>query len=423
MAEMTSRERVAKAVRHEEPDRVPLDSAGCSSTTIAAVPYAGLKRLLGVNEGPVAVYDVIQQLACPAQWYLDRFEVDVVDATREFSEDTTGWKDWELSDGTWTKIPPWVKGLEKQDGSWVVRDEEGTILGKMPPAPANHFFDQTYWPMADVDPEEYDNLDKYMPKMLWTVMARNPGPLARSPEYPELLRRATKKLYEETDYAIMLNTGLALFETTWFLRGVDNVLMDLIADRENLERLLDRILERNLASLERLLNACGEYIQVIKLNDDMGMQNGLMVSHQLYQEVFKPRQKEMFDFIKQKQPGVFIWLHSCGSVYEIIPDLIEIGLDILNPVQTTAANMEPERLKREFGKDITFWGGGVDTQKVLPFGTPEEIDADVQEKIRTFAPGGGFVFTQSHNIAPGVPPENVLAMFEAFKRYRDYPIG
>ena len=421
-AEMNSRERVLKALRHEEPDRVPLDSAGCSATTIAAVPYAGLKRLLGIQGGTVAVYDMLQQLACPEQWYLDRFEVDVADATRGFSEDTTGWQDWELSDGTISKIPPWVKGIEKRDGGWIVRGEEGNILGRMPSAPANHFFDQTYWPLADVDPEEYDRADEYMTKTLWAALARHPGPLARTPEYPELLRNATKKLYEETDYAVMLNSGLSLFETTWFLRGIDNVLMDVIADRKNLERLLDRILEMNLAALDRLLDACGKYIQVIKVNDDMGMQDGLLMSRDLYLEVLNPRQKVMFEFIKKKQPDIFIWLHSCGSVYEIIGDLIDIGLDIINPVQTSAANMEPERLKREFGRDITFWGGGVDTQRVLPFGTPDEVAADVKEKVRVFAPGGGFVFTQSHNIAPGVPPENVLAMFEAFKEHRGYPV-
>ena len=420
---MNSRERVLKALRHEEPDRVPLDSAGCSSTTIGAVPYAGLKRLLGVKGGDIAVYDPTQQLACPEQWYLDRFEVDVVDATRSFSEDTTDWQDWELSDGTPAKIPPWVKGLEKENGGWVIRDADGTVLGRMPSAPANHFFDQAYWPMADVGPEEYDRLDRYMPKSLWTAMARHPGPLAQAAEYPEQLRKATKKLYEETDYAIMLNSGLSLFETTWFLRGIDKALMDLISDRKNLERLLDRILEMNLAALERLLDACGEYIQVVKVNDDMGMQDGLLMSRDLYLEVLNPRQKVMFEFIKKKQPGIFIWLHSCGAVSEIIGDLIDIGLDILNPVQTSAVNMEPERLKREFGKDITFWGGGVDTQQALPFGTPDEVAADVKEKISAFAPGGGFVFTQSHNIAPGVPPENVLAMFEAFKEHRDYPVG
>ena len=417
---MNSRERVLKALRHEEPDRVPLDSAGCSATTIAAVPYAGLKRLLGVEGGTVAVYDMLQQLACPEQWYLDRFEVDLIDATREFSLDTSEWQDWELSDGSMSKIPPWIKGLERENGGWVYRHEDGTILGRMPPPPGDHFFDQAHWPMADVGVEEYDRPERYMTRMLWTAMARHPGPLVREPAYPDLLRKVTKKLYEETDYAVVLNTGVSLFETAQFLRRTDNVLMDLIADRKNLERLLDRILDMNLAALERMLDACGPYIHVVKVNDDWGMQDGLLISQQMFREVFKPRHKVMYDFIKQKQPDAFIFLHSCGSVYDVLGDLIDIGLDIINPVQTSAAKMEPERLKRDFGKDITFWGGGLDTQQVLPFGTPQEVKADVKRKIDALAPGGGFVFTQSHNIAPGVPPENVLAMFEAFKEHRDY---
>ncbi|MBM3956768.1 MAG: methyltransferase [Gemmatimonadetes bacterium] len=420
MAQMTPRERVLKALRHQEPDRVPLDSAGCSATTIAAEPYAKLKRLLGITGGPFIVYDVLQQLACPEQWYLDRFEVDVIDATREFSLDTSQWQDWEISDGSIAKIPPWIRNLEREDGGWVFRAADGTILGRMPAA--RHFFDQVHWPLADAGVEEYDHPERYMPDMLWAAMARHPGPLARDPAYPDLLRKATKKLYETTDYAVMLNTGLSIFETAQFLRRTDNVLMDLLTDRKNLERLLDRILEMNLAALDRLLTASGPYIHIVKVNDDWGMQEGLLISRELFRRVFKPRHRIMYDFIKQKQPGVFIFLHSCGSIYEVLGDLIDIGLDIINPVQTSAANMEPERLKREFSRHLTFWGGGVDTQRVLPFGTPEEVEADVARKMRAFAPGGGFVFTQSHNIAPGVPPQNVLAMFEAFEKHRDYPV-
>lgn len=417
---MNSRERVLKALRHEEPDRVPLDSGGCSATTIAAVPYAGLKRLLGVERGAVAVYDVIQQLAVPEQWYLDRFEVDVVDVTREYCLDTSGWQDWQLSDGSMAKIPPWAK-LERENGGWIYRDPGGDILARMPPS--GHFFDQTYWPMADVGAEEMARPEKYLSRTMWTAMPRHFMHLSRSPEFPTLLREAARRLYEETDYAILLNAGVSLFETAQFLRRTDNLLADLVTDRKSVERLLDRLLEMNLATLERLLDAAGPYIQVMKLNDDLGMQNGPLISPRMFREVFKPRHKAMYDFVRKKQPGVFIFLHSCGSIYALLPDLIDIGLGIINPVQTSAADMEPERLKREFGKDLTFWGGGVNTQHVLPWGTPEEVMRDVEEKVRAFAPGGGFVFTQSHNIAPEVPAENVLAMFEGFRRCRDYPVG
>ena len=417
---MNSRERVLKALRHEEPDRMPLDSGGSSATTIAAVPYSKLKRLLGIEEGTVAVFDMVQQLAMVEQWYIDRFEVDVVDVMREFSLNTSDWRDWRLSDGSIAKAPPWMK-LEPEDGKWIYRDADGDILARMPTA--GHFFDQTYWPMADVEPEEYSKPEKYIHKMMWAAMARPPLSRSRDPEFPTLLRDAAKKMYETTDYALMFNSGVSTFEVAQFLRRTDNLMADLVLDRKNIERLLDRLLEMNLANLERQLDAVGPYIHVLKLNDDLGMQNGPLISPKIFREVFKPRYKVMYDLIKSKQPDIFIFMHSCGSIHAFLPDLIEIGLDIINPVQTSAKDMEPERLKREFGKDLTFWGGGVDTQHALPFGTPEEVVQDVEEKMRAFGPGGGFVFNPSHNIPPGVPPENILAMFEAFKRFRDYPVG
>jgi len=417
---MNSRERVLKALRHQEPDRVPLDSGGCSATTIAAVPYGRLKRLLGITKGSVSVYDVIQQLAMPEQWYLDRFEVDVVDVTREYCLDISDWRDWRLSDGSLGKIPPWVKP-ERENGGWIYRDADGDILARMPAD--GYFFDQTYWPLADADESEYARPEKYIRKMMWGALPRHFMHLSREPDFPKRLAEAARKLYENTDYAVLLNSGVSLFEIAQFLCRTDNLLADMVTSRRKVETLLDRLLEMNIASLERLLDATAPYIQVIKVNDDLGMQTGPQISLKMFREFFKPRYKVMYETIKRKAPNVFIFLHSCGSVYRFLPDLIDIGLDILNPVQTTAADMEPQRLKREFGRDLTFWGGGVDTQSVLPRGTPEQVVRDVEEKIRAFAPGGGFVFNQSHNIAPEVPPENVVAMFEGFRRFREYPAG
>jgi uroporphyrinogen decarboxylase len=200
-------------------------------------------------------------------------------------------------------------------------------------------------------------------------------------------------------------------------------MVDLLVDRKNVEKLLDKLMEMNMANLERQLDAFGPYLHVLKLNDDLGGQSGPLISPAIFREVFLPCYRVMYDLIKKKNPDIFIFLHSCGSIYPFLGDLIDIGLDALNPVQTSAKDMEPERLKREFGKDLTFWGGGVDTQQVLPFGTPQDVARDVEEKMKALGPGGGFIFNPSHNIAPGVPPENILAMFEAFKRFRDYPVG
>ena len=418
---MNSRERVLKALKHQEPDRMPLDSGGCSSTTIGALPYSELKRHLGIEDGPVTLFDMVQQLAMVDQWYIDMFEVDVVDVTRAFCADTSDWQDWTLRNGEMAKAPPWIK-VEQEGKYWVHKADDGTVLARMP-VEDGYFFDQVYWPMADVGPEEWGKPEKYIHKTMWTSMTKPPTNRSRDPEFPQLLGDAARKLHETTDYALLFTSGVSLFEVDQYLRRTDNLMVDLLLDRKNVEKLLDKLMEMNMANLERQLDAFGSYLHVLKLNDDLGGQSAPLISPKIFREVFLPRYKMMYELIKKKNPDIFIFLHSCGSIYPFLGDLIDIGLDALNPVQTSAKDMEPERLKREFGKDLTFWGGGVDTQQVLPFGTPEDVAKDVEEKMKAFGPGGGFIFNPSHNIAPGVPPENILAMFEAFKRFRSYPVG
>jgi uroporphyrinogen decarboxylase len=386
-------------------------------TSIAAEPYGALKRHLGITGGTTAIYDLIQQLAMPEQWYLDRFEVDVVDVTRAYSLDTSGWQDWELNDGTWAKIPPWFE-LERDGNDWVCRGEDGTVLGRKPES--GQFFDQTYFPMEKVDAAEYEHPEKYAGNTIWAKLPRPLAHLSGDPEFPRLLGEAARDLYENTDYAIMMNSGTSLFESAQFLRRTDNLLMDLAADRRNTEILLDRVLEMNLASVGKQLDAAGPYVNVIKLNDDLGVQNRPFMSPAMFRDIFKPRFKVMYDMIRKKRPDIAIFLHSCGSIAPLLPDLIDIGLDIINPVQTSAADMDPGVLKREYGKDLVFWGGGVDTQGSLPFGTPEDVAEDVEGKIEEFAPGGGFMFAACHNITPGVPPENIVSMFDTFRKFRDY---
>jgi uroporphyrinogen decarboxylase len=198
---------------------------------------------------------------------------------------------------------------------------------------------------------------------------------------------------------------------------MDQFLIDLVENRRKAEALLDKLVEMHLANLSKVLDAVEGYVQIIQMGDDFGTQQALEISPRLYREVFKPRQRLIFETVR-KRSGLHLFLHSCGAIADILPDLIEVGVEIINPVQTSARGMDPARLKKEFGKDITFWGGGCDTQRVLPLGTPEEIEAHVRERIATFAPGGGFVFTQVHNIMPHVPPRNVTAMYDAVKKYR-----
>ena len=202
-----------------------------------------------------------------------------------------------------------------------------------------------------------------------------------------------------------------------FLFGIENFLSMVALDPEKTHTFLDKLLEKYQRELEAYLSLVGDYIDIIHFSDDMGTMNGPLMSTEMYRTYFKPRHKALFDLVKKITPRVKISLHCCGGVYPLLPELIEIGLDCINPVQTTCRDMEPDRLKKEFGKDIVLWGGGCDTREILPNGTPEQIKKHVWENLEILAPGGGFVFQQVHNIMANVPPENIMAMFNAVKEY------
>jgi uroporphyrinogen decarboxylase len=204
------------------------------------------------------------------------------------------------------------------------------------------------------------------------------------------------------------------------MRGYENFFCDLAGNRPLAEAFCDKITELKMRYWEKALPLVGDLVDVIQEGDDYGGQNGLQVSPQLWREVFKPRLAQLIPHIKKCAPHVFIFFHSCGSIHEIILDLIEVGVDILNPVQVGATNMDSQQLKKEFGDDLSFWGGGVDTQSVLPNGTPQQVRDEVKRRIDDFAPGGGFVFNTVHNIQADVPPENILAMREALREFGGY---
>ena len=206
--------------------------------------------------------------------------------------------------------------------------------------------------------------------------------------------------------------GGNLFEIGQFFYRNDNFLMLLAAEPTQAHDFLDGLVEIHLANLERFLGAVGDSIDVIVFGDDLGMQTGPFISRKMYREFFKPRHSIMWKRAKQLA-NVKVMLHSCGGIRELLPDLIEAGLDAMNPVQTSCRGMDPAALKAEFGREMVFWGGGCDTQTVLPSATPEAVKKHVRERVRILAPGGGFVFQQVHNIMANVPPENVVAMFEA----------
>jgi uroporphyrinogen decarboxylase len=240
--------------------------------------------------------------------------------------------------------------------------------------------------------------------------------------HTEGLRERAKGLYESTDYALVMNMiGFGVFEHAWAMRGIENFLTDLIINQKFAETLLLRIADYQASLWNHVLDEVGDYVQVVITSDDLGTQVGPMVSPEVYRKLIKPAQRKVWQFIKGKTEA-FLFLHSCGSIRKLIPDFIELGVDILNPVQAAAKDMDPKELKSEFGSDLSFWGGGCDTQGTLAFGTPEDVEEQVKRRISALAPGGGYVFNQIHNIQPQVPPENIVRMFEAALKFGGYPI-
>lgn len=407
---MTRRERVLAAIAHREPDRVPIDLGGMRSTGISAIAYAALKRHLGLGgEGP-RVYDAVQQLALPEPAILDFSGSDVIDLGRAWLTSPSDWTAWTLPDGTPAWLPSYAR-FEPQDGGWIVRSSDGTLIGEMP---AGAFYlSQRHFPLSawDGDPALLDRLPELMTKVTWSALPTAPFHKPLTPDHLADIRARSRELYQSTDHAIMAGFGANLLEWGEYLCRFDQFLIDLIENRAKAEALLDKLVEMHLANLDLFLDAVDGYVQIVQMGDDLGSQQATVISPRLYREVFKPRQKIIYERVRRR--GMHVFLHSCGSIVDILPDLIEAGVEIINPVQTSARGMDPVRLKREFGRDVTFWGGGCDTQRVLPQGTPQEVEAHVRERVRTFAPGGGFVFCQIHNILPNVPPANIAAMYGA----------
>jgi uroporphyrinogen decarboxylase len=405
----TSRERVLMAVEHREPDRVPIDLGAHRSSGIMAIAYNKLKKHLGITSGDIYVYDFVQQLAIIEPEVLDRFGVDTVELGRGFSLKPEDWRDWVLPDGTPCKIPSFINPI-KVGNDWRIYHDDGTLIAIQKEGCL--YFEQTCFPMMGSDDQEFRDLDTPMEKVMWSAL-RSPAALpSEDPAQMKAFVEGAKALRASTDRAIVGLFGGNLFEIGQFLFRNDNYFLMMAAEPQRVHRFLDRLVEMHLASLERYLGAVGPYIDIINFGDDLGMQTGPQISPRMYREFFQPREKIMWQAAK-KLANVKVMLHSCGGIYPLIPGLIEAGLDIVQPVQTTCADMEPEKLKREFGRDLCFWGGGCDTREVLPHGSPAQVAEDVRQRVSVFAPGGGFVFQQIHNVMADVPPENIVAMLDA----------
>jgi uroporphyrinogen decarboxylase len=401
---MTPRERVLAAIEHREPDRVPIDFSGHRSSGIAAIAYARLRRALGLAERPIRVYDPIQQLAIVEEDVLERFHVDTIEMGRGFALEDEHWVDWTLPDGTPCQMPAWAAPKRVQ-GAWVLQNARGREVGRMPDGAL--YFEQSHWPYAEHD--DLDRLGEAMDDTIWCTIASPPGPLGAD---DRALADGAARLRRRTDRGIVGLFGGNLLEMGQFLYRIDNFLALLAGDPHRVHEFLDRVVERHLVNLERFLRLVGPSIDVVLFGDDLGMQKGPQISPAMYREFFKPRHGRLWRRAKELA-NVKVILHCCGGVEPLLDDLIDAGMDAINPVQISCTGMDPRHLKTRFGPRMTFWGGGCDTHFVLARGTPEQIRRHVREQIAIFKPGGGFVFQQVHNILADVPPENVIAMFDA----------
>ncbi len=393
---MTSRERVLRALNHQQPDRVPIDLGATRQSGIAVSAYHRLKQHLGIRT-PTRMVDLIQVLAEVEQPILERFGVDAVGVFRPETNPGLGiprenWKPWRLFDGTPVEIPGSFNPVPAADGGYEMR-RDGITIARMPKD--GYYFERTekYPGAAHID------VDKWQPHR-WTN------------EELEYVHAQAEWLYENTEYALAccvnppqeLFTGMGTgdFEAWW---------STLASEPDYVHSLFEKTVEVWLGNLKRFVRAVGDKVHILQLTDDFGTQESLLLSVKMFRDLIMPYYKSGLDWVHQNT-SMKVLLHSDGAIFPLIPSLIEMGVDILNPVQVNARGMEPEKLKKEFGERIAFWGGSADCQQTLPFGKPEDVALEVEANVKAFAPGGGYVCAAVHNIQAGVPPENILALFE-----------
>ena len=409
---MTARERILTSIAHKEPDAIPIDLGSTPSSGISAIAYNRVKEHLGINGEPTKVYDVVQQLAEPSEAIIDRFDVAALDIGRTFTTDPDDWYDITLADGSTAQYPAWFTPKLSDDGAWHAANKNGLEIARMPEGAT--FFDQTHFPYIDGYPDNYAKLGDAMDTVLWSAFVHSPWDKAGEKDFWQNLRTRALELRKQTDKALVIVAGCNLFEWGTFLRRMDNFLMDIYLEPDQVERLLDALLEVHLETLGHVCEAVGDVADIIRFGDDLGMDSGPFMAPEIYRKLFYPRHKQLCEYVHSNSQ-MHTYLHSCGSISTVLPHLIDAGFEVINPVQTNVQHMDPAFLKKEFGKDVTFWGGGADTRYVLNRKSPEEVSEHVKQQVDILGKDGGFVFAAIHNIMPDVPPENVVAMFDTVK--------
>ncbi|NIA13292.1 MAG: hypothetical protein GWP08_04370 [Nitrospiraceae bacterium] len=382
---MTPRERVLRALNHEEPDRVPIDLGG-NQTGIHKFAYLDLLKHLGIKD-ELEIMDPVQQLAQPCEAVLERLRVD----TRYVAAGAaSGWTGGIVQNERGGR--PWHDLTDEFGVTWSMPDDQPLYM------------DISHHPLANAT---IDDLRDY------------PFPKGDDPGRFAGLRDQALALKKDTPYAVVSGISGVVYEICWYMRGLERWLCDLMADREFCEALIDQTLRFWMDWFGVFLDEVGDVVDVIMIGDDLAGQQGPIFDPGLYRSIVKPRHKQLVQFIKSRTQAK-IWYHTCGACATYIPDLLDNGIDALNPVQIGAAGMAPADLKAQFGKQLTFWGGGIDAQHVLPSATPDEVRGHVRRHIETWKPGGGYVFNNVHNIQAGVPPENVVALYDAAHEFGFY---
>jgi uroporphyrinogen decarboxylase len=382
---MTSRDRVRLALNHEQPDRIPIDLGGFQ-TGIHIKAYKALLDHLGLRE-KIQTLDPVQQLAVPSETILQKFHVDIRYVTAHGPDGFRGETEVNIRDGRrWHDL----------------KDEFGVVWSM--PDDQMLYMDISHHPLADAGIKEVENY---------------PFPNGGDPTRFTGVRDKALALRNDSPYALSSGICGVTYEPCWYMRGMERWFMDMMEDRRFCEALIDRTMQYWVDWLTGFLGEVGDLLDVVMIGDDLTGQSGPLFSPQVYRELVRPRQQRVIDTIK-KHSGAKIWYHTCGDCSEYITDFIEMGVDILNPVQISTAGMNPAKLKAKYGKDIVFWGGGIDSQRVLPFATPEQIRREVKNNLEVFKPGGGYVFNNVHNIQPEIPPQNVMALYESAYEFGFY---
>jgi len=423
---LTSRERVNLALQHQQADRVPLDLGASAVTGMQVDTVYRLRQALHLDapETPVKVTEPYQMLGEIKPDLRDALGIDVVGLGKPknmFGFRNEGWKPWTTFEGTPVLVPECFNTDPDANGDILMYPEGDKSVppsGRMPHG--GFYFDSIVRqpPIDDARLNVEDNLEEFAPI---------------SSEDLAFIQREAERLYTETDKAVLANFGgtafgdIALVPAPWLkhprgIRDVEEWYVSTATRRDYVYKVFERQCEIGLENLEKIYSVVDNKVTAVFVTGtDFGAQNGPFISPRAYRDLFKPFHQQVNDWI-HRHTGWKSFIHSCGSVRALIPDFIDAGFDILNPVQCSAAGMAPTELKSEFGERVTFWGGGVDTQRTLPFGTPEEVRREVRERLKIFGSGGGFVFNTTHNVQARVPVENVLAMYETVRDAGRYPL-